>query len=231
MFNKVVGRKFELFPVKLEENRVHCETCGGTKWMIEDEKWLVQCKDCYDGTWKVCPICGKVIPKTHYECFDCSPIKEARAELARLEKAEKIEPDSERARSFGMMYSEAIGGDEDAYFSDWGEFFEKWHDPDSGGERKRPDYVWGTTMRTLSLDAYTVLENALDDFYEGASDYIGDKGYATLQTALDEWIAKYGNVTSYDFDYRVAIRIPWEDDDYDLAQEYDSLADLAINWE
>lgn len=215
MLSQIVGRKFELFPVKLEENQVHCEKCGGTRWMLEDDKWLVQCPDCYNGLLKVCPICGKPIPRSQYEHLECRPIREARAEAARLDKAEKIEPYSEKARSFGMMYSESIGDCENAYFEDWYTFFDKWYDAgfEYDGERKRPEYVWGTTERNLSLDSYTVLESALDDFYEGASDYIGDKGYAALQNALDEWTAKYGNVTSYDVDYKVAIRIPWEDDD------------------
>lgn len=214
MLNQVVGRKFELFPVELEENQVHCKTCGGTRWMLQDEKWLVQCPDCYNGLLKLCSVCGKPIPRSQYEHPECRPVREARAEESRLEKAEKIEPDSERARSFGMMCSESIGDCENAYFEDWYSFFERWHDLDYAGERKRPEYVWGTTTRTLSLDSYTILENALDDFYEGALDDIGDRGYAALQTALDEWIKKYGNVTSYDVDYTVAVRIPWESDTY-----------------
>jgi hypothetical protein len=215
LLNSILGRKFEIFPVELKENQVHCSTCGGTKWMIQDDKWLVQCKDCYDGTQKLCPICGKVVPRPQYQCEDCAHIREQQAEERRLDKAEKIEPDSEKALSFKMMYSEAIGDCENAYFGDWDDFFESFYNLEfeAGEKLPRPVYAWGTTERGLSLHADHVLENALDDFYEDASSDIGDKGYRALQDVLDKWVDEYGNITSYEVSYKCAIRIPW--DQYD----------------
>lgn len=212
MINSIVGRKFEIHPVELKENQVHCSTCGGTKWIIQDDKWLVQCKDCYDGTQKICPICGKIIPRPQYQCEDCRYIREQQEEERRLEKAEKIEPDSEKALSFKVMYSEAIGDDENGFFQDWESFFETFYDLELDAEEDlpRPTYVWGTTERWLRLDADRVLENALDDFYESAASDIGENGYRALQDVLDKWIDEHGNIASYDVSYKTAIRIPWD---------------------
>ncbi len=209
----------------LHDNEGICPTCHGVGMVIRDNPYglssdpdkrsgafpykrqaIVTCPTCYSGVVHYCPDCGKLIPKSRYQC-DCKATKRRKYRQT-LEAAQKHEPNA-LGTTFKMCYSDRITSHNEGFFSDWDEFFEAWWEEDIPADR--PDYVWGTSPVSLTLDAYDILERATEDMYDGAGDEIGDTGFKALQDALDEWKKEYGCSDSYCEDRKHAIRIPWED--------------------
>lgn len=219
----IVGKKIELLPKELKPNQIHCPRCGGIGWLLSDGKWITSCPDCYNGVIDVCPNCGKPYAKRYNhscnnpECVEKQKQermnKEYERETALLNKAEKVIADDAFVQ-FHMLYSEHCNSN-DGYFGDWETFFECWEDnvyDNDGVEPPRPEYVWGTSVQKLSMDADTIIEQATDDLWEGASDNCDYKG---LQELLDKWCSEQSGTDTYYVDYKYAVKIPWE--------EYDSV--------
>ncbi len=72
-----------------------------------------------------------------------------------------------------------------------------------------PEWVWGTTSRTLRLDAVSILESALDEHHEDAIDRVED--ISLLQTLLDLWCDRQ-IIETFDEDRSLAILIPPDPD-------------------
>ena len=217
----------------LHDNEQICPVCSGTGLRIEDNRYGLSedpdksagmfpykhqsisfCQNCYNGVVRICPHCGKQLPRGRLKC-DCDYYKrQHEIEMSQklneeLAAAEKHDADA-LGTKFTMAQSDYYPHD-DGYFTEWEEFFDSWNEENEDIER-RPEYVWGTDELKMSMDASSIVENATEDMYEDAMQHIGDAPVKELQQYLDEWIKKYG-VTSYCETHKHAIRIPWEEYD------------------
>lgn len=220
----IVGKKIELLLKELKPNQIHCPRCGGIGWLQENGKWITSCPDCYNGVIDVCPNCGKPYSRRYSrtcdnpECVEKQREKrsqeEHEKEMIRLGKAEKVDTDTAFDR-FYMLYSDYYNSNE-GYFTDWDSFWDAWEDHIYENDEtplediKRPEYAWGTSVQKLSMDADTIIEQATDDLWEGASDNCDYKG---LQELLDKWCSEQTGTDSYYVDYKYAVKIPWEEYD------------------
>lgn len=218
MIENIVGRKFELHPVELKENQIHCDFCGGIGWVLKDEKWLESCPHCSKGVIDCCPRCGKPYAKRYIhicdnpECIEYErnqrAKEDARKEAERYTRAEHLEPDGVFEK-FTMLYSDYYPYNE-GYFIGWDEFFDEWKEQEDL-DTKRPEYVWATYPIEMSIDAIDILENATSELHEDAMSNIRDNDIKKLQDYLDNWCKKQTGTTTYYVDYSKAVMIPWEE--------------------
>lgn len=232
-FAELLGKKLTK---DLHDNEAICPKCHGTGMRLTDNPYglsndpdrrigpgmfpykhqsIIFCDNCYNGVVRICPDCGKQLPRSKLTC-NCAAANARKYEERRkkyqqtLDAAEKHEPNA-LGTTFQMCYSDYLTSHNEGYFGDWEEFFENWEMCWGKDEpRERPQYVWGTDPLPLTLDAHNILESATEDLYEGAMDDIGDAGIAALQQLLNEWKAKYGCGDTYYQTNKHAVRIPWE---------------------
>lgn len=220
MIENIIGRKFELKPVELKANQIHCNFCGGIGWVLKDEKWLESCPHCSRGIIDCCPHCGKPYTKRYiHNCDNPDCIKmeriekekeDALKEAVRYIKAEHLESDG-AFEEFTMLYSDLYPWNE-GYFSEWDDFFTAWNEYHYCEKPEdRPKYVWATSPIEMSIDATTIIEMATDDLHEDAMDYISSKDRQELQDYLNKWCKKQTGTTTYYVDYNKTVRIPWEE--------------------
>ena len=181
-------------------------------------QYLIPCRHCYTGVIHYCEHCGKELQKGRTKC-DCEAVqneekvKTARQEVERLEKAEKLPPNA-LGEKFVMCYSKYYGHNE-GYFSEWQEFFEEWYDfvknEHNEVEPERPKYVWGTDETMIQVDAWDIVDQVTEDLWEGARDQISGKDVDELQAYLDRWCAQQLGTKTYDWTYKYAVEIPWEE--------------------
>lgn len=118
-------------------------------------------------------------PRQHrIYCEPCSIAAEGEKEARKFEKATKI-PYSEWDGK--MLYSGRL----DKYFLEWWEYMEE-IESDEGAEPE--EYLWDCISHRVGIDAEGVIENAMDDHYEGAIEQIVDA--TELQDLLDAWCKK-----------------------------------------
>lgn len=127
-------------------------------------------------------------------------------ELIILDKAIKLKHDDPIALKFGMMFSESYPHNE-GYFSEWEEFFEEWEANEFKDVFDRPQYVWGTVVCKINLDAENILQWACDDLHEDAYDNLVDVD--ELQEFLNKWAEKQTGTETYYESSTYAIEIPW----------------------
>ena len=220
----------------LQNDEAICPVCHGTGLALSNNPYgladdpdqskmfpyehqsVVSCRNCYNGVVKKCKYCGKLLNRHTYQC-DCEGSRKAREqeriqksneeEKERISKAKIIEWNDPIAEQLVMLYSEYFS-DNEGYFSDWDEFFDDWYDNHENIDDDRPKYVWSTKTTEISFDADSIIENACDDLCEEAEDQISNTDRKELQDLLNQWAAKQTGTTTYDVDYKYAIRIPWE---------------------
>lgn len=225
----------------LQDDEEICPVCHGTGLALSDNPYglsddpdrhhgelfpykhqsIVSCQNCYNGVVKKCKFCGKLLNRVVYQC-NCEDARKEReqerikkandAEQKRIANAKVIEWNDPIAKQFTVMYSDDFC-DNEGYFFDWDEFFDDWRDNHEYLNDERSLYVWSTSETKLSLDADSIIENACDDLWEEAEEQIDDQERKELQDLLDKWAAKQTGTTTYDVDYKYAIKIPW--DEYD----------------
>jgi hypothetical protein len=145
-----------------------------------------------------CCECGKPRPKHRIRCDACDAAKVWDIERAREEKAAKV---SESTYN-GPVYWEDGKGDAEGYFSSTDEVRE-WCE-DEGEDL--PEAVWACTVRTPSLNADDLIEQALDESYEGCD--VQEEGF--LREAIAAWNAKQTcQIWNQDYSTRVVL-IPTE---------------------
>ena len=110
-----------------------------------------------------------------------------------------------------MLYYE-----EDTYFFDEWEAMEHIYDnacEDSWSESfsRLPKYLYLTEPSYFELDAWSIVESACEDLYEGAMGCINNDELKELQSTLDAWVEKIGMGTSWYPDYKRVIALPWDD--------------------
>ena len=213
----------------LLEDEELCETCQGTGIVKSNNVYGLSndpnklaghfpykhqsttfCPNCYNGIIHRCEYCGKIMPRGRLLC-NCEAVSEARRQeedkklLEALKKAEEFDSDALGSR-FGMCYSENYRHNE-GYFAEWEDFFDSL---DDDNDDSHPEYVWGTIKTEMSLNADSIIENAIDDFYEDAGDEISDAARAELQQFLNDWCERFGCGPAYTWTTKYKVRIPWE---------------------
>lgn len=151
--------------------------------------------------------CGGVREKGRSWCDTCW--NRQRAETAKTTWG-KATPTPAATYGDGMVYVEDDSG------RDWGGN-EGWHQclddlrhtltdwrAEHPGEPDPVLLVYGAEPRKMTLDVDHIIENALDEFHEGAEDQISREALAELETFLDAWTEKHGP-TTYDPDMGVKI--------------------------
>jgi hypothetical protein len=218
----------------LQENEIICQECQGTGLAIYDapyglsddpdkhdgnllpykQQTIGSCHKCYNGVMKICPYCGKELPRSRYRC-DCIEDKaewerlEAEKEQEIFKKAIKLDTYDVISKNMEMYQSDYFSNNE-GYFSEWEDFFDDWFDNHEENE-PRPEYVWGTTKQKIGIDAGDIIENATDDLWEDAADCISQEDRDKLQSFLDEWCEKQIGTTTYMITHKYAVKIPWDE--------------------
>jgi hypothetical protein len=148
--------------------------------------------------WK-CDTCGAPTEKYWTACRECRAKVQRDKDQAQWEKAEKV-----LAKDWdGPVWNTA----DDSYHPDLGDLIDDWVCDHERGEPLPHVYVCDAD--TMKFDAERMIEHALEEHYEDASDDISQAAHEELQQALDAWTDKHG-VTSYHPDYKRAVI--WEVD-------------------
>jgi hypothetical protein len=100
---------------------------------------------------------------------------------------------------------------DNGYFKNWREFLDWW----SGAEKpetKKPEYVNGTRIKQIKLNAKQILELACEEqeLRNDAIESINGKSIGILQFFLDEWCAKQTETQTCVRDPGFKVRIPWD---------------------
>lgn len=205
--SKIGDRKISFSPKVPKENEKLCDKCGGIGWLyVEKEdgsKYIEKCTVCDNGIIHICPECGNETGRS-FICNNrsCWDKREAENERKRYEKAKKYTFESCPEDSCKMFFLDLYEYD-NGYFDDLDNLKDYCNDNDI----PVPEYIWGTTEKSLSMDAYDIVSNKLEDWYEDAFDRIDDKWLQELQKALDKFCDECGVGNCYDVDYRTCILI------------------------
>lgn len=204
MKSKIGDRKITITPKALKEFENHCEKCGGTGWLYvekENEKYIEKCPTCDNGIIHICPKCGSVTGKgTWCNNDECRRKRDEESELGLYEKATKYTLESAPKESCEYFFSESFGYD-NGYFID----IDSLEDYCRDNEIEIPKFVWGTTEKTLSMDAEDIVSSELEEWYEDAFDRVNDSELALLQAAMDNFCEKCGVGSCYEVDYKTCI--------------------------
>jgi len=206
----------------LQEHEVICAHCGGTGLQIDNhpfglksenskvhlpyrQQTIVGCKHCFNGVQSKCLHCGKILDRGTSQC-NCEQYNQERLkerhnkDLETWNKAKKISFE-EASEKYIMLY-----------VSDYDKFintneFEDWlHDENFQLDEVKSLKVYGTHVIDISMDAYSVIEDACSDLHEDAMDNIGDTNEKELQEFLDKWCEKNKQgTTTYYADFTVGI--------------------------
>lgn len=76
---------------------------------------------------------------------------------------------------------------------------------------KLPKYAYLTEPTLFELDAYSIVEHACEELFEGAFDHISREEIKELQSTLDNWVDKVGMSPTYYPDYTKVIELPWDE--------------------
>ena len=206
----------------LQEHEIICSHCGGTGLQVDDnpfgikeenskihfpykQQTIAGCNHCYNGVQSKCLHCGKILDRCTSQC-DCEQYNQERLnerhnkDLETWNKAKKISFE-EASEKYIMLY-----------VSDYDKFintneFEDWlHDENFQLDEVKSLKVYGTHVIDISMDAYSVIEDACSDLHEDAMDNIGDTNEKELQEFLDKWCEKNKQgTTTYYADFTVGI--------------------------
>lgn len=209
----------------LKENQALCPACGGLG-LYKEKDWFNLCQRCNGGIVTKCEYCGEYYNEKAHWNHNCKGKSKAasekmwseleKKEAEALEKATKLTWE-EGCEKFDYFFSDKCSYNE-GYFDDITYFFDSWEEREHDNEGEpleRPKYVFGTSISTINLDAYSIVENACEnqELHEEAYDF-SPKEMDDLQRFLDEWCETNGTHTqTYWEDRRFAVEIPWEEYD------------------
>lgn len=170
------------------------------------------CPNCYNGVISLCKYCGKQIQKGSIDSCDCEQYKAKEEEKNRIKYQELIdkaeEVDIKDVDSDMWFYDEQT----DDYFSDIESFVDAYRDfeeyeSDEEKMNNLPEVLWLTDPVDISMDAYSIIENACEDLHEDAYDNISDKDMKELQNILDEWCNKQTGTRTVYPNYKKYVRV------------------------
>jgi len=206
MIDKIGNRKITLTQRELKDNEKHCEKCDGIGWLYverDNEKFIQKCPTCDNGIIHVCSKCGQELGK-YTSCYSeqCVLHREYEREMKRYEKATKYTLENVPKESCEYFYFESYEYN-NGYFDDIDSLEEFCKE----NEIDMPKFIWGTKKKELSIDAYSVVNNALEEWYEDAFDNVNDTSLSELQDCLDKFCKTCGVGDCYDVDYKVCIEL------------------------
>jgi hypothetical protein len=177
-------------------------------WYCSECKFVIGPQDIAESHCR-CIYCREVIKretvgKGNYSRYhgECWREDQRNRELARIEKAEKLETFD------GPVQWDGISGDwGDGFCESVESFAEHWDDRDCD-EASRPEFVWTCEpSKVAQIDLDSVLESVCDDMDEGAPDRLS--GVDELLAAVKIFNEKNKDVISYTPDYKRMVRVPW----------------------
>lgn len=205
LMNKLTSR----LKIPLDNNEIVCPTCKGLRMVYkqvnEDEGYIEQCRDCYNGKLYVCPYCGKANNTDSCNCEESSKRKELKwkeeqhkKNLQLFEKAKKIKFND--YKGYFIINERVVDSDD---VSDW--LYELIQN-----NEEIPEYLWATTSEPcLSLDLQDIIQEQSDDNgYEDMYNNLdtSDENLQKSQEYLDKWYKKQGDrINVYTEDYSKAI--------------------------
>lgn len=156
-----------------------------------------------------CEDCKAPVEHKHYTlCNSCQTRRQCEKadaeEAALFERAKKIGPGEAPC---DMVYWEGGLGDcnGDHYYTTLESLLE---DCENEGY-EIPEYVWSCEEQELSMDANSIIESALEEWYDEASSEIPQSAVDELQALLNTW-CEARKMRCYNPNYKVAIVIPEE---------------------
>ena len=205
MISKIGDRKITITPKIPKDNEKLCDKCGGTGWLyIERDdgvKYIEKCPVCDNGIIHICPDCGNETGRgTRCNNKECRQKRDDESELNMFEKATKYTIETAPKESCEYFYYEGYGYD-NGYFDDLDSLEDYCNDNDI----EIPKYIWGTTIKTLSMNAIDIVSNELEEWYEDAFDRVGDDALSNLQVAMDVFCKECGVGNCYEVDYKTCI--------------------------
>lgn len=155
-----------------------------------------QAEECCEPT--VCK-CGNTCGSPWTICDKCLEKKHQEKEREMFEKAKKVPQKEYVGPVFDRDHSE--------WYPSVDEMIERLFDD----LKEIPKYAWAATINKLSLNAQSIVDNALEDHHEDAE--VDDNEVKKLQSLLDEWCASQG-VESWEEDTSTVVLIdPVDDED------------------
>ena len=243
---EIIQKSFPKILVKdLAEHERICPVCNGLGMRIEDniygikgdtseagKKYLFPykhqalsfCQNCYNGVQSLCPYCGQPYKNQAYMHCDCEGQKKADEE--------------ERIRKWNEKVANAVAVDEkdvdvmlyceefDKYYDTVDDFFEDYAANYKDEEvYNKPERLWVTSVEKISIDAYSVIENACEGLHEDAMENIDEKDIAELEEFLDNWCKKQTGTTFYQYLQKIRLKHAY----YDLIHTNMKIIDIALN--
>lgn len=213
----------------LAEHERICPVCNGLGMRIEDNIYGIKgdtsevgrkylfpykhqalsfCQSCYNGVQQLCPYCGQPYKNQAYMHCDCEGQKKADEE-ERLKKwnekvTKAVSIDEKDVNT--MLYCEEF----DEYYDTVDNFFEDYAANYEDEEvYNKPERLWVTSVEKISIDAYSIIENACEGLHEDAMENIDEKDIAELEEFLDNWCKKQTGTTTYYPCYKQYVVIDW----------------------
>jgi hypothetical protein len=148
-------------------------TCKWEDAVVASRESAMGCCD------RKCEDCGNGVDEKHYAvCAECRLKRDATREFAAFNAAQKI-PESEYVGWLSFGNDVFCNEDELA-------------DHCTQNEIDWPAWVWACSKVEFRIDADDIIENALQEHYDGASSQVRREDETELQTLLDTWCAKVG---------------------------------------
>lgn len=155
-----------------------CPSCGCVYPVKGDESVALQLAQacCARG----CIDCGKDVSPGWSRCVRCFHALQAPSEQGAVHSARKV-----LAEEYDdpVCWPGHVGSFGAGYFEDVSELLDYCEDHDV----PVPGWVWACTPVPLRVDAQEVIDRALEEHHEGASEWLLSNGVRDLQEALDAW--------------------------------------------
>lgn len=208
MYKKFDGEKFTFLPKEISKNQMSCDCCGGVGYIFhgtsERKGYIEPCPKCYMmGYIRLCEYCGRpmIIGMCHNP--ECMKVEKRENEIRLREMATHYTMGTAPKEYIKYLYSN-IYPYNNGYFDDIDELEAYCRDKNI----EMPLYVWGTYEVEFDLDADTIVEQALEESYEGAMNNVDEVELEKLQEACDDFgKAHNGLLNSYCVNYSVCIDI------------------------
>lgn len=154
--------------------------------------------------------CGKELPYNQHRtrCDDCCRKDQEAKEHKAFEKAKKLKPEEWDGPVFDRH---------DQFFMSLDDYFDHYHEDE---ELKEGTYVWCAREIKFEPCVDNMIESALDNHHEDASDRISTAEMKRLEDFVDQW-AKDQNILSYEPDGKQVVLIEPETSNAEVSQNVD----------
>lgn len=217
----------------LQDNEAICPVCHGLGVVLDNNVYGIKgdtseaakksmfpynhqaikfCPNCYNGVICLCEYCGKQITKGYISKCDCEQYKAKEEEEKRIKYQEIIqkakEVDIKSVTTY--LYDEET----DHYFAEIEDFIDEYRDNTDFADDEEmlenlPEVLWVCSESDISMDAYSIVENACSDLHEDAFDNVSDV-VEELQELLDDWCNKQSGTKTYYPCYKEYVRVKKE---------------------